>query len=321
MMPDTLPMIPIASRSRHWVQSPRFFRPETVDEALRLLRQHPRAGLIAGGLDVVNRMKEGWAPDGLIAIDQIAALTRIGISSAGDDDALVRPAELNDADRAHEAIAVTAARFLTVGAAVTHDQLVTSAEVIAHLPDLVAAWERIANIRVRMQGTVGGNVFARNPGYEGAVLLGALGARAVVHDGVAARHVALPQADHAALHRSSPDLCMRFLIPLAKPGCRRRLAYERSARPALTVALALDIAGDTVLAARGVVGGCHDVPFATDFLPASRTLAWVRANARALARSALRGMAPPTVAWNGSATYRPDMAVVLLGRLIEESTS
>src|SRR6185295_10423358 len=78
----------------------------------------PDTMAIAGGLDVVNRMKEGLAPRRLVMLAGIENIDVIRLSPEQDG--------------------------IDVGAGVCHDALANSGLVRAHLPDLAHCWEQIA---------------------------------------------------------------------------------------------------------------------------------------------------------------------------------
>src|SRR5882757_480011 len=143
---------PVNHRSRSRIPDFSLLRPRSLIEA-RAMLNGPDAVPMAGGLDIVNRMKEGFAPRALVTLDGIE-----------DFDAIRLTPEQETID---------------IGAGTCHDALATSDLVRAHLPDLAHCWGQIANIRIRMQGTVAGNLLALMSGYEGAVLLSALDASLV----------------------------------------------------------------------------------------------------------------------------------------------
>lgn len=285
--------LPIASRSRQWVGAPVLLRPTTVEAAQRCFDEHPDARPLGGGLDIVNRMKEGWQPGPLVALSGIDALTRITLGADG--------------------------RALHIGAMVCHDVLANDPLVKACLPDLAHAWNRIANIRIRMQGTIAGNVFAGMPGYEAAVLLAALDAQTMWH---------AVRRSSSATSGAASGWASGFRIALAHPieggvdskPVTRRLFYDRSLRPSLSVALGIDVVDGVVVAARAVLGGCHAQPIARAVsLPAATSsLQGMRDDADAIARRTFADLPAPTAPWAGDPAYRLRMAPVLLSRLLQE---
>jgi CO/xanthine dehydrogenase FAD-binding subunit len=101
-------------------------------------------------------------------------------------------------------------------------------------------------------------------------------------------------------------------------GTTRRLVYDRSLRPMLSVALCVDHAEGRVGGARAVVGGCHRWPFLCELAVAGLSLSDFHALAGDIATEVIRQMPAPTVPWFGSSGYRESVAPVLLSRLIRE---
>ena len=164
------------------------------------------AAYIAGGIDLVNWMQDGAAPDRVIDISRIPGLNEISENSG----------------------------VLNIGAGVTHHRIETDPLIASLAPDLVAAWAAFGNIRVRMAGTIGGNIMARHAGYDGPVLLAACGARYVFEkpDGTTSL------VDAESLPELAPGaLLTRIVVPT---GAARRLAFDRSLKPVISVAVAVD---------------------------------------------------------------------------------
>src|ERR671934_2202835 len=126
-----------------------YARPESVDEAVRLLAAHDGARALAGGQTLINVMKARAAsPDVLV---DLAALDDLrGIDLAGDGT-------------------------LTLGAMVTYTDVIDSAEARAR-PILGEVCNQIADVQVRNRGTIGGNVCSNDPTNHLPPLLVALGA-------------------------------------------------------------------------------------------------------------------------------------------------
>jgi carbon-monoxide dehydrogenase medium subunit len=107
-----------------------YARPDTVDEAVRLLSSREDARVLAGGQSLVNVMKTRVAaPELVVDLNRIAELREI---STGPDGSLV------------------------LGAMVTYDELIRSDAVLTARPIL-------AEVQVRNRGTVGGNLCVNDP--------------------------------------------------------------------------------------------------------------------------------------------------------------
>jgi aerobic carbon-monoxide dehydrogenase medium subunit len=194
---------------------------------------------------------------------------------------------------------------------VRHDDLARSALVRQHLPDLAAAWDQIANIRIRTQGTVAGNVLAGVPAYEGPALLCALDAQLL------AREAVVPVSSlGAAIAGFVPfrNVVSTTRLPRPERGLTRRVIHDRCLRPALTVTFRLDHAEGQVMLARAILGGCRAWPVIRDLPARGMTLGDLTADAPALAAAGFDRLPLPTVSWQGTARYRGEVAIVLLRR-------
>lgn len=109
-----------------------YHRPDTVDDAVSLMGQHPgQAMYVAGGTDLVPNMKHRlFEPEHLIALKGISELR--GIAEDGD--------------------------ALRIGAAETLTSVATHAVVKRLFPALADAAGRVAGPQLRNSGTIGGNV-------------------------------------------------------------------------------------------------------------------------------------------------------------------
>lgn len=159
------------------------------------------AAYIAGGIDQINRMQDGDMPARLIDISKVHGLADISEKNG----------------------------TLNIGARVTHYRMETDPMIASLAPDLAAAWATFGNIRIRMAGTVGGNIMARHPNYDGPVLLAARGARYVFEkpDGTTSIIDAEKGPDTAP-----GALLTRIVIPT---GSGRRLVFDRSLKPVISV--------------------------------------------------------------------------------------
>ncbi|MTV49187.1 xanthine dehydrogenase FAD-binding subunit XdhB [Heliobacillus mobilis] len=110
----------------------RYEEARTVDEAVALLAANPNARIIAGGTDVLIRIREGHQPSAeLVGIRHIEELSKIELLSDGT---------------------------LSIGAAATFSR-VSKHSLITHLvPALGEAVETVGGPQIRRVATIGGNV-------------------------------------------------------------------------------------------------------------------------------------------------------------------
>jgi aerobic carbon-monoxide dehydrogenase medium subunit len=216
----------------------RVYQPSTVDEAVAVLERDDDAPVVvAGGTDLVAQFNEGLAPSDLLAIRGIGALRRIAVVDG----------------------------HLRIGSCVTHDAGSRSDTVRSVAPGFAAAWGRIANVRVRMTATIGGNVMARRTRYEMPILLDALEA-----------HLEF-----------SGSLLVEIAIPLAG---LIALDYDRSLRPIMTQAACVRRHSDGSLSLRTSVGTEALAPHGFTIPIADPDLAALQHAAGALSAEAYRAL-------------------------------
>ena len=105
--------------------------PESVEECIALLQEHPDAKIIAGGTDLLPSMKYGlFEPPTLISTKKIASLQELGTEDGG----------------------------LQIGASLTHRELQQSSAVSERLPVLAEVCSQIATPTLQAMGTLGGNI-------------------------------------------------------------------------------------------------------------------------------------------------------------------
>lgn len=239
--------------------------------------------MMAGGLDLVDRLKWGEAVDRIVVLGGIDELR--SIRREGDT--------------------------VSIGALTTHAELAGDATLSDLVPDLPAIWRTLANPRVRYVGTIGGNLMSAKPHYDAWPALLALGADAVMFDGYGARSaVELSRLRECG----EPAVLARLRIPVAP--FRHRLIADRSLHPYVSVYLGISIAADTVLSARVAVG-CAFLQAKVVALPASdRPVAALGSDAASLARHAIDVLPAPIGDGMASADYRRRMIEVLTRRLL-----
>jgi aerobic carbon-monoxide dehydrogenase medium subunit len=269
-------------RSRKMIPAFRLRRPCSPGEAVTMQAESgDGAVFMAGGIDLVNRMKFGEPVAEVIHLGGITELGTIAETESG----------------------------LRMGSLVTHYQLETSSLVRSRLPELAQTWQDLANIRIRCKGTIGGNIMAADPDYDFA--LAAMAAGAQLHflgtDGVD-RTVSAMGLSKTSQH----GLLTAITIPSLP---RLRLAFDRSLRPTVTLALGFDFDDGKVVAGRIAIGCAFAVPVALA-LPLDEPLPprEVADGAAALAREVTASLSEPMNSGDASARYRRRMIEVLLRR-------
>jgi carbon-monoxide dehydrogenase medium subunit len=269
-------------RSRKLIPDFRLHRPRTAAEAVSMKAAcGVGAVFMAGGIDIVNRMKFGVPVSDVIHLGGAAGLDRIEAASGE----------------------------LRLGALVTHDRLANSPEIRSLLPALAQAWPDVANIRVRCKGTIGGNIMAADPAYDFALAALAADARLVFLDPDGGPLVVTA----AELSGARPDrLLTTIILPTATT---LRLSFDRSLRPIISLVLGLDVADGRITGGRVAIGCAYATPIAAR-LPIDEALAAgeLASSAAAIAREVAAGLPEPLGDHHAGANYRRRMVEVLLRR-------
>lgn len=277
---------------------PRFAlaRPQTLADAhAAFAAAGGDAAYIAGGTELLQVMKMGFAQIGtLIDLKGISELHGIN--------------ELEDG-------------ALRIGALMTHREIERSAVVRAHTPAFAALEARVANIRVRSTGTLGGNLAFAEPHSDPATFLLACGATVVLQGPGGTRELGISDFVRGPLDtaREPDEVITEIRLPAACPGEGR--AYDKLAffeRPAASVAVRLRVQDGVVAAATVAVGSLTEVP---ELVPgAAAALVGAAAMPDDVGTAALAGATEAfadldvVADLNGSADYKRHLAAVLLDR-------
>ncbi|MBI2966333.1 MAG: xanthine dehydrogenase family protein subunit M [Bacteroidetes bacterium] len=109
----------------------RFHQPESIKEAIALVKRSTDGSFIAGGTDLLVEIKKGLkSHSDIISLNGIKVLNQIA------EDA----------------------RNIYIGSTATHNNIINSALVRKHFPSLVNALSRIGSEQIRNTGTIGGNL-------------------------------------------------------------------------------------------------------------------------------------------------------------------
>lgn len=281
------------------LQPLQLLQPATVAEAsLALVEFGDKAKLYAGGAELLLLLRNG-----LLDAEVLVDLKKIErLHAVSFDNGLLR-----------------------IGACVSHRELAEHPLLRQHAPALAYAESQVANIRVRNQGTLGGNLAFNDPHSDpGTVLL--------VHDSVAVigndkgeRRIGLGEffVDMYATALESGELLLEVEVPRLPDGMTS--AYQRLhryQRPTLGVAAAVRLDDGKIAEARLAVG-CVG-PKAQRLSELEAKLCGVRlADSRkfiADEKEYLRELLRPVDDLLGSAEYKLYMTGVMLGDTLEEAS-
>jgi len=216
-------------------------QPKTIDEASQMLGDFGDKGrLYAGGTELLLAMKHDLLRyEHLVDVKTIPDLNQINLQNGS----------------------------LIIGSTATHRAIERSPVVKQNLSVLAEMETKIANVRVRASGTLGGNLCFAEPHSDPATLLVALGAKAHVQSKAGAKSVMIDKLITGAYETSlaSDELLAAVEIPIATRTQRAAyLKFQLKERPTLGLALVLDVDGDTIRKATAVVGSISAVPTQSD---------------------------------------------------------
>ena len=274
-------------------------QPATTREASEMLTQYgDEAGVYAGGTELLLAMKhEALSYRHLVDVKTIPGLNSIAQSN-GD---------------------------VEIGAAATHRAIERSPLVREKLPVLADLESRVANVRVRATGTLGGNLCFAEPHSDPATLLLILGGAVRIEGSAGVRE--LPVGEFIAgpyTNALAPgEILTGVRIPSAKPNQRiAYLKFQVHERPTLGLGLRLETPdnGRTFSSARVAIGCLCPSP--TRVPQAEELLTGVRAEVeRHLpdAAALIADIADLTDDQEGSADYKRNLIRVFLGRAFRKA--
>lgn len=278
---------------------PRFSlaRPDSLPEAFAAhAEREGDAAYLAGGTELLQVMKMGFAQfSTLIDLKGIAELRGIDVAADGR---------------------------LRIGAATTHRAIERSPVIREHLPGLATLEARVANVRVRNTGTIGGNLAFAEPHSDPATFLLACGATVELAGPGGRRELAIGEFVLGPLFtaREPDEVVVAIHVPPAAKTTGR--AYDKIAffeRPAASVGVTLSVMGGVISDATVAVGSLTEAP---TLVPAAGiALDGVEASGEALAaatRSAATAFGDLDITGdlNGSPDYKRHLAGVLLHRAV-----
>ncbi|CAN5473779.1 hypothetical protein BH09PSE5_BH09PSE5_03330 [soil metagenome] len=188
-------------RSRARITDFALLRPTTLDEVTAALQGPGKVKVMAGGVDLIDQLKGGLDVDTVVHVGRVAALRQIGVADG----------------------------VLTIGAGCRHTDIARSPLMLEAMPGLAALCGVLGNVRVRAKGTVGGNLLSRNPAYDLAPALHALGASLNVVGTSGARSLPV-----AGLDSIGSD---ELLVSVDVPALQGRFLVSRDMRPYLSIYL------------------------------------------------------------------------------------
>jgi CO/xanthine dehydrogenase FAD-binding subunit len=269
-----------------------YFKPGTLAEALALCAEKAGARFIAGGTDLMIRIRgKEVRPAALISLRNIPEITGVAADGGG----------------------------VRIGAATTIADIARSAELERRLPVLVQAARRVGGPAVRNAGTVGGNLCNASPCADTALPLLVLEARLAIAGPRGSREIPLaelfkgPRATSLAADEIVTHVMVKAPSPTAKAVFLKRGRVMMDLSVA-SVAVLLELDGDTCVKARVAAGSVAPTPIRlpeTEALLSGRRL--TDDVVAAASEAAMKGVSPITDV-RSTADYRRQLVGVYLKR-------
>jgi carbon-monoxide dehydrogenase medium subunit len=274
-------------------------QPTTVAEASSALQDFSERGKIyAGGAELLLLMRQGFLQaEILVDVKKIDKLHRI---------------TLNDG-------------VLCVGACVTHRTLETEPLVREHAPSFAYAESQVANVRVRNQGTLGGNLCFNDPHSDPGTVLLVHNASVTLGSRRGERQLPLNDffLDVYETALEPDELMLDVQIPSLPVGMiSAYLRLHRFQRPTLGVAAALKMNNGIIAESRLAVGCIGPKAQRLAELETKINGNSISGAKRILAeqKNYLRDLLRPVDDLLGSADYKLYMTGVMLGDALEQAT-
>ncbi|MFL5760816.1 MAG: FAD binding domain-containing protein [Thermomicrobiales bacterium] len=209
-----------------------YYRASSVDEAIKLLGDHPDAKIIAGGHSLLPAMKLRLAaPTGLVDIGHIENLHGISVNGGA-----------------------------TIGALTTYRELEDAQELKSQFPIIAETANVVGDPAVRSRGTLGGSLAHSDPAADFPAVILALGGSVKVVGPSGERTISADDlfVDLFTTSLAEDELLTQVVIP--SPSGHIGMAYEKHSHPAsgyavVGVAVVLGISNGTCQSARIAITG------------------------------------------------------------------
>ena len=216
---------------------------------------------------------------------------------------------------------------LHIGGAVTHRALERSAAVQAGWPDLVEMERRVANVRVRSTGSLGGNLAFADPHSDPATFLLAAGATVTVGNGETRRSLSLHDfvlGPYETALEPGELLCSIEVPPMPQETAMSHLRFAFHERPAATVSAWVRVDDGAIADGRVAVGSVGVVPVVVpgvaEALAGQAATTIDDAPLRALGAAGADASEPVSDS-NGSDDYKRALVATLVDRAVRHAAA
>ncbi len=277
-----------------------YFRPNSIEEVLKLLGQFGEDGkVLAGGHSLLPMMKLRLAePTHLIDINAIGDLR--GIREDGD--------------------------VIAIGAGTTQAEILASALLLEKCPILPEASAQIADPQVRNCGTIGGNCANGDPGNDNPAIMMALNASYVLRSEGGERQVAARDFYETVYTTAAANDELLTEIRIPTPGAGVGMSYQKIKRKVGDYAIAasavvLTMSGGRCVEAAVALTNVGDTAILASDAAAALKGSSVDSTAIEAAVSAAMSASAPAEDLRGSVEYRTAMAGQMTRQAITEALS
>ena len=274
-----------------------FYSPQSLGEALRFLSEKgDRARVIAGGTDLIPRLREGVSQS-----DFVLNVLEIG--------------ELNGIREADQ--------VLHIGATATHTQIAESPVLQRNCPALTQAAASVGGPLVRNRGTIGGNIVNASPAADLACALLALDAEALLRGEKETRVVALRDffigPGQTAIKPDELLTEVTIRVPKGKGVFHKLGRRQAMSLSVVNVAVSLEMEGKICRESRIALGSVAPTPICCP--QAELLLANREVNPELISKCAGEAMraSKPIDDQRAKAWYRIEAGTVLLKRALVEA--
>jgi len=283
-----------------------FHRPDSLATALKLLAEPGQPfQMLAGGTALMLPSRRSQLSGRLVALIDVPELRGIRVDEAGS---------------------------LRIGALTTHTMLASGQLSHDFCPALASAFGRVATVRVRNQGTVGGNLALADPAHDPPAILIALDACVLLARGDQRRHLAVEAlATGPFLSALAPDeVIVEVRIPATAAQRVEHVKFivragsfrEQGSYPTVScgVALELDKLGRCSRVRIGLTG-VHRYPMRVRATEQALTGQTPTPSAIRAAARAVRADLDPLDDERGSPEYKREMAAVWIERALAKAVA
>jgi carbon-monoxide dehydrogenase medium subunit len=216
-----------------------FVRPRNLDEALDLKSRTEGSRYLAGGTDLLVRMKEHREnPSALISLRRVPGLS--GVHADG---------------------------VIRIGTATTIADCLANEALASRVPVLAQAMSRLGSVQIRNAATVGGNLCNASPCADTAPPLLVLGARLAYRNATSGREKEIPLDQFFIAPRQTRlgphDLATALIIDPPSPSARMIFFKKTRVRMDLalaSVAVLLELDGKRCVSVRIAAGSVAPTP-------------------------------------------------------------